>query len=79
MRPIRIDENSTDNALKEVFEMQSGEVFGVAEEFLEHFMREIPRDRYFKFSPIKEGTAEYNRYGSNCYKVICNEKVIILK
>ena len=78
MGPIRIDENSTDNSLKEVFEMKQGEVFGVSPEFLSRFISLIPRDRFFKFSPIVEGSPDYKKYGGNYYKVICNEKVYII-
>lgn len=78
MRPIRIDENSTNSSLNEVFEMQAGEVFGVAPEFFDRFLANIPKDRFFKFSAITEDSLEYKKYGSNCYKVLCNEKVIVM-
>lgn len=78
MGPIRIDENSTNSTLNEVFEMQAGEVFGIAPEFIQRFIASIPNDRFFKFTPITENSAEYKKYGSNCYKVLCNKKVIII-
>lgn len=62
--------------LNGVFEMQAGEVFGVAPEFMPRFIANIPDDRFFKFTAITENSAEYKKYGSNCYKVLCNEKVI---
>lgn len=76
MGPIRIDENSTNGNLKEVFAMQPGEVFSVAPEFLERFVANIPEDKYFKFTPISENTAEYKKYGADCYKVVANTAVI---
>ena len=76
MGPVRIDENSTNSTLNEVFEMQAGEVFGVAPEFFQKFIANIPDDRFFKFTPITENSADYKKYGSNCYRVLCNEKVI---
>ena len=76
MRPIRIDENSTTSALNTVFGMQPDEVFSVAPEFLEQFIANIPEDRYFKFRLICEGSTDYKKYGSDCYKVVVNVKTI---
>ena len=74
MVPIRIDENSLDKSLKEVFELPEGSIFCVSPEYFEKFIELIPDDKYFKFSKINEGTPEYVRYGSDSYKVLKNKK-----
>lgn len=76
MGPIRIDENSMDSSIKEVFEMQPGSVFGVAPEFFQNFIKIIPKDKFFKFTPISENSSDFSKYGSNCYRVLCNKKLI---
>lgn len=76
MGPIRLDENSTNSSMKEVYSMQPGEVFSVAPEFLEKFIANIPEDKYFKFTPITDGTSDYKKYGADHYKVVANEDTI---
>lgn len=76
MGPIRIDENSTSSNFKEVFGLQEGEVFGVSPDFFSEFVRCIPKDRFFKFVAIEKGSTDFIKYGSNCYRVICNAELI---
>lgn len=76
MGPIRLDENSTNSSMNEVYAMKPGEVFAVAPEFLEKFVMNIPDNKYFKFTPIVDGTAEFKKYGKDHYKVVANEETI---
>ena len=74
MGPIRLDEHSTNSSMNEVYSMQPGEVFSVAPEFMDKFIANIPEDKYFKFAPIVDGSAEFKKYGENHFKVLVNEK-----
>ena len=78
MGPIRIDENSTESNINEVFELEPGSVFGISPEFFEQFMHLIPRGRFFLFTSISENSPDFPKYGSNSYKVLINKKTVCL-
>lgn len=78
MIPIRIDENSTNKVIESVFELKSGEIFCMPQEFEQQFKSYIPEDRFFRFVHAPKGSTQYKKWGANCYMVICNFIVVRL-
>lgn len=79
MRVIRIDENSTESSINEIFELSEGSVFAISKDFVDTFKKYIPEGILFTFNPILKGTSDYERYGSDCYKIIDNKKTVVIE
>lgn len=73
-----LNKNSSDSVINAVFELPKGRIFGVEKTFMEEFIKRIPQNKYFKFSPLNRHSSEYASYGDNYYEVTQNVETITL-